>query len=580
MTSTRLAVVAAGALAGLLGGVTAAPPDTWPGFRGPNMSGLAADARLATHWTTTENVTWTADIPGRGWSSPIIWDDTIYVTSAISDRPFKEPSPGIYGNDYVAELQAQGLSMDEILRRVQARDNEFPEESDEIRYMLYALDVETGQVRWEREAHKGLPFGGRHRKNTYASETPVTDGERIYAYFGQNIGLFAYSLEGDLLWTRSWEKQPIYLQFGTASSPVVHEGHVYLLQDSEERSFLTALDASSGEQTWRVERPAGSFPLKSGWSTPLIWQHAERTEIVTVGHGMVISYGLNGQELWRAGRATSALPSPVASADRLYVGTGAQTGGAYRPVFAIRPGASGDITLAEDATSNEFIAWMHPRASGYTPSALIYDSRAYVVHDNGILTVLDSDTGEQVYQARVGGVGHTFSASPIAASGRIYFPDEEGVTIVLEAGDTYVDIAHNDLGEMMLASPAVQGDALFLRTATRLYRIDAPTSTTVNGAWIMAMDIENMGPATVELMLAQDGETLTGTYTGSYGTFPLEGTLEDRTIAFSVYLRTDAGDSAMYFSGEVAEDAKSMFGDGSIEGLGAVTWSATPKPVR
>ncbi|HUF47671.1 MAG TPA: PQQ-binding-like beta-propeller repeat protein [Vicinamibacterales bacterium] len=448
------------------------PPEAWPGFRGPNTDGLAADAKLPTSWTTIDNVAWAVDVPGRGWSSPIVWGETVYVTSAISSGAFKQPSPGIYGNDYIAELRAQGVSDDEIMKRVRARDNEFPSESDAIRYMVYAFDAKTGARRWERESHKGLPFGGRHRKNTYASETPITDGERLYAYFGQNVGLFAYTLDGQPLWSRTWTPQPIYLDFGTASSPALHNGRLYLVQDSQEMSYLTIVDAKTGDEIVRREREPSPSIMKSSWSTPFVWKHTERTEIITVGQGLVISYDLDGNELWRSRGLGHSSPTPLASGGLLYVGTGAQSGDARRPFFAIRPGASGDITLAEDATSNAHIAWVHPRASGYTPSPIIHDGRAYLVHDTGILTVLRAETGEEIYRARLGGVGHTFSASPIAAGNRLYFPDEEGVTIVIEAGDEYREVAQNDLGELLFASPAVQGHAMFVRTESKLYRIE------------------------------------------------------------------------------------------------------------
>jgi outer membrane protein assembly factor BamB len=450
----------------------APPPPGWPGFRGPEANGLAPGVELPTEWSTTTNVSWVAEIPGRGWSSPIVWDGRVYVTSAVSGRPFKEPSPGLYGNDYIAELRAQGLPDEEIERRMRARDTESPEESDEVQYVVLALEASTGRVVWERVAYTGLPSGGRHRKNTYASETPATDGERLYVSFGQNIGLFAFSLDGELLWKKDWPPQPIYLDFGTASSPVVHDGRVFVQQDSEEESYLTALDARTGKELWRTRREYDGF-LKSSWSTPVLWEHDARTEIVTTGHSAIRSYDLEGRELWRIALPgiTMPTPSPLVWNRRLYVGTGAQGGDASRPFFAIRPGARGDVSLEGDATSNAFVAWMRPKASGYTPSALVYDNRVYLVHDTGIMGVYAADTGEQIYRARVGGVGHTFSASPIAAAGRLYFLDEEGTTIVVEAGDVYREIAQNPLDEMSLASPAAAGDALIIRTATKLYRI-------------------------------------------------------------------------------------------------------------
>src|SRR5689334_7378207 len=213
--------------------------ETWPGFRGHDMSGVApAVSRIPERWSTTDHVKWAVPIAGHGWSSPIVWGDTVFVTSAISTKPFKQPTPGLYGNEYIAELSAQGLSDEEILKRTQARDNELADEASEIRYMVYALDAATGKIKWEREAIRTKPFGGRHRKNTYASETPFTDGERVYASFGANVGIFCYTLDGTLVWKKQWEPHPIYLDFGTASSPIVHDGRVYLLQDNETESSM------------------------------------------------------------------------------------------------------------------------------------------------------------------------------------------------------------------------------------------------------------------------------------------------------------------------------------------------------
>lgn len=456
--------------AGLGAGVTG--PGDWPGFRGPGMTATAPGANAPVSWTRTENVAWAIDVPGNGWSSPIVWDGTVYVTSALSDKPFKEPTPGLYGNDYIAELRAQGLSNDEIMTRVRARDNETPEESDAISYRVYAIDAATGTVKWDREAINAKPFGGRHRKNTYASETPFTDGERLYVSFGQNVGLFVYSLDGTPLWQKTWPPQPIYLDFGTASSPMVHEGMVILLHDNERESYILALDAKTGDELWRTERPRADF-LNSAWNTPFVWTNGTRTEIIATGHGFIVSYGLDGKELWRIALKgiTMATPSAFAAGGLLFVGTGAQGDGANRPFFAVRPGASGDITLAEHETSNAFIAWHHGRATGYTPSGIAHDGRVYLIHDIGILAVIDAETGREIFKARMGGGGHTFSASPVAAGSNLYFLSEDGEMFVLEAGDRYKEVARNDLDEMSLASPAIAGDAIYVRTRTKLYKI-------------------------------------------------------------------------------------------------------------
>lgn len=468
MTKLLIGILLTGAAAAAVPTAPSNPATTWPGFRGHEMSGIAPDAKIPETWDTKRNVKWVASLAGNGWSSPIVWNDTVYVTSAVGTKPFKQPSTGLYGNDYIAELQAQGVKGEELMKKIQERDNEMPSEASELRYVLYALDAETGKVKWEREAVKMTPNAGRHRKNTYASETPFTDGERIYASFGQNVGLFVFSMDGKPLWQKRWPTQQIYLDFGTASSPVVHDGRVYLLHDSEELSYITALDAKTGDEIWRTERPNTGLP-KSSWMTPFVWKNAHRTEIVTTGHSMVISYDLDGKELWRIGGMSMPTASPLSADGLLYVGTGSQ-GDANRPFMAVKPGASGDISL-KGATSNEYVVWMQPRVAGYTPSAIVHAGKAYLVHDTGILTVLDAKTGERIYRVRVGGGGHTFSASPVAAGQRVYFLTEDGVTFVLDTGNTYKEVAKNDLGEMTLASPAIAANAIYIRTQSKLYKI-------------------------------------------------------------------------------------------------------------
>ena len=464
--------IAVGLLAAsvLLGsaGLGAAPP-AWPQFRGPNGAGIADDATLPVTWTTTEHVAWAVDVPGRGWSSPIVWGDRVIVTSAVNTNAFKAPSPGIFGNDYAAELEKQGLSEAEIVKKLVNRDIELASESGDISYVVAALDAKTGKTVWQREAHRGPPPGGRHRKNTYASETPATDGERIYASFGGNVGVFCYTMDGTLLWSKTWPPQPIYLDFGTASSPVVHEGRVYQLHDNDGASFFAAHDAKTVKEIWTVKRTDLDSRLASGWATPLIWTHDGRTEIVTIGRGFTISYDTDGKELWRAKGFRQSTPSPVVAGGLLYVGSGSQ-GENGRPMFAVRPGATGDITLKDGETSSASIAWSLPRFTGYTPSPLAYRGRIYAVNDNGVLQVADAATGKEIYKARLGGGGHTFSSSPIGSGGRVYVAAEDGDVFVLgTGGDTYDELAHNTLGEMVLASPAAVGDRLYVRTLTKLY---------------------------------------------------------------------------------------------------------------
>jgi outer membrane protein assembly factor BamB len=447
----------------------AAGPFDWPQFRGPGGNGVADEAKLPQTWSTTANVAWAIDVPGRGWSSPIVWGDRVFVTTAVNDGAFKAPSTGIFGNDYAAELAKQGVPEAEIVKRVVTRDIELTSDTGAVSYRVYAFDAKTGRVVWQQEAHRGHPAGGRHRKNTYASETPVTDGERLYVSFGGNVGVFCYSLDGKLLWKKNWPPQPIYLDFGTASSPVVHNGRVYQLHDNDGEGFLSALDARTGAEVWNVKR-TDAAPMTSGWATPFIWQHKGRTEIVTIGRALVVSYDANGRELWRLKGMTQATPSPVASGDVLYVGSGSQ-GESNRPLVAVRAGASGDISLQKDQSANDFVAWLQPRFSGYTPSPLVYRGRVYAINDNGILQVADAATGVEVFKARMGGGGHTYSSSPVASQGLIYLTSEDGDTFVIRAGDRYEEIAKNSLGEMSLATPAAGADSLYVRTQTKLYRI-------------------------------------------------------------------------------------------------------------
>jgi outer membrane protein assembly factor BamB len=282
--------------------------------------------------------------------------------------------------------------------------------------------------------------------------------------------VFCYSLDGKPLWKHTWPPQPIYLDFGTASSPVVHADRVYQLHDNDGQSFLAALDATTGKELWTVKRTDRASRMTSGWATPFVWANGMRTEIVTIGRGFVISYDTEGRELWRTTGMMQATPSPVAGNGLLYAGSGSQ-GEANRPLVAFRPGARGDVSLPEGETSSEFVAWRLPRFSGYTPSPLVHGGRLYAINDNGVLQVADARTGSEIYKVRVGGGGHTFSSSPLASHDRIYLLSEEGDTFVLRAGDRYEELAKNSLGEMSLATPAAHDGSLYVRTQTKLYRI-------------------------------------------------------------------------------------------------------------
>ena len=445
------------------------PSANWTRFRGPDANPVGTHPNLPTTWSTTENVEWAAEVPGVGWSSPIVWGNRIFLTAATSPSEMKGPSLGTdFSNDYIAELQAQGLPPDEVNRRLYARDRELPEEV-EIGLHLFCLDLETGEMLWERELYRGHPLGGRHRKNSYASETPVTDGENVYVYFTHH-GLFAFDMEGNPVWETPLASHPTVRDFGTGASPALHGERLYVLNDNEESGFLAAFDKRSGKELWRTPREIAER-RKTGWSTPFVWDNEIRSEIVTVGPGIVISYDLDGDPLWRMGRtAGNPIQSPFAWEGRLFVSAG--SGGQYRPLAAIRPGGAGDITPPEGSNRSDHVLWYDRLGGGtYLPTPVIYDGALYVLYSRGIFARYDVDTGERIYRSRIAEGAAAFTTSPWAYGGYIFAMGEEGDTFVIEAGDEYRLVRVNDLEDWTLASPAIVGDRLLIRTQTRLYSI-------------------------------------------------------------------------------------------------------------
>src|SRR6185503_9318260 len=408
----------AGAL--MLASITVHAQDmAWPQFRGPESNPVGMNAKLTDRWSKTENVEWSLEIPGRGWSSPIVTGGKVYITTVTTEGKSKPPQTGTeYSNEYVAELQKQGLSMQEIIKRVTERDIELPAEV-KLHYFLYCLNLKNGKVEWAKEFHTGQPPGGRHRKNSFVSETPVTDGKLIYLYVA-NLGLWAFDLKGN--------------------------------------------------QVWRTNRDLGGNtpPVqRSGWSTPFIWRNALRTEIVTTGPGEAVTYDLNGKELWRMkGMAGTPVPTPFAYEGLLYI-----NGGARRPLYAIRPGASGDISLEEDQTANEYVVWSQPRGGTYLPSSVAYQGNIYTLTETGILNRYDAKTGKEIYKTRIDPEARNFTTSPWAYNGKLFCLSEEGQTFVVSTGEQF-QLSHvNQLDDMAQASPALVGDRLLIRTEHRLYSI-------------------------------------------------------------------------------------------------------------
>jgi outer membrane protein assembly factor BamB len=281
------------------------------------------------------------------------------------------------------------------------------------------------------------------------------------------VGLFCFDFEGKPLWSKRWESVPTRFGWGTAASPVLHGNRIYVLNDNDKQSFLVALDARTGEQVWRVERDE-----KSNWATPFVWENAKRTEIITPGTGRVRSYGLDGQRLWElGGMSPITIPTPLAAHGLLYVTSG-YVGDRRKPLFAIRPGAAGDISLEEGRVSNEYVAWCQKEAGPYNPSPIVYGDYLYVLYDMGLLACYNAKTGEEVYgKRRIEAKARAFTASPWAYGGKIFCLSEDGDTFVIRAGPAFELLGKNSLGELCMATPAIVRDGLIIRTESHVFRI-------------------------------------------------------------------------------------------------------------
>ena len=435
----RVSTCILGVIVGAAASVSAA--DNWPSFLGPNNQTVANHPNLPESWSTTENVAWKTAIPGLGWSSPIVWDDRVFVTSVISDGDVEKPIGGLY------------------------RGGERDIPTDAHHWRMYAIDLNGGAILWERELHSSKPASEHHVKNTFASETPVTDGGQLYVRFG-NVGIFCLDMNGSLLWSVKTPVRKMRNGWGTASSPALHDGRLYVVDDNDEQSYIVALSAETGTEIWRTNRDEGS-----NWSTPFIWKNELRTEIVTTGTNKVRSYDLDGNLLWElTGMSSITVPTPFAEFGILYLSSG-YVGDQQRPVFAIRPGASGDISLGDAKLSNEFVVWSQPQAAPYNTSPLIYDAYYYTLLDRGMMTAHDARTGEVVYDRKRIKVGEGFTSSPWAYHDKIFALSEEGTTYVIRAGPEFEVLAENFLDEFTMATPAIVGDSLIIRTTGHLYKI-------------------------------------------------------------------------------------------------------------
>jgi outer membrane protein assembly factor BamB len=429
-----------------------ADAQNWPSFRGPSASGTAEKQQLPDDWDAGQstNILWRADIPGLAHSSPIVWGDRIFVTTAVSEAGAKA---------------TKGLQDFSLLSTDKSPQS----------WRVYCLDRATGRVLWMRVAKEGPPRSRRHVNATYANSTPVTDGRYVVAFFGSE-GLYCYDFDGKSIWSKDlgvlesgWDADPSS-DYGFGSSPIIHAGLVILQCDIRHGSFAAAFRVADGSEAWRVSRDE-----RSGWSTPVIVQ-AGSPELVLNGDGFVRGLDpLTGKELWRMEESNGVkIPTPVSDGGLVFIGGGSSSGS--RRFYGVRAGMRGDITLAQDATASDAVVWRN-HANPHLVTPIIYDGLLYICTDNGVLTVYDAKTGEQVYRQRVGSTGAgAFGASPVAADGKVYFTSQDGDTFVLRAGKTYELVSTNHLGELVMASPAIAGGALVFRTDRSVIAIGRKTS--------------------------------------------------------------------------------------------------------
>jgi outer membrane protein assembly factor BamB len=434
--------------AGIFGQV--APTGTnWPSFRGLNASGVAEGFALPSDWNVpaSRNVKWTVPIAGLGHSSPIVWGDRLFVTTAISGVDKPALKVGLYG------------------------DIESVQDNTVHRWLVTCLDKRTGKSLWEKTVHSGVPKIKRHPKSTHANSTLATDGRRLVALFGSE-GIYAFDLDGNQLWKRdlgvldsAYYEAP-EAQWEYAASPVIYQDMVFVQCDVLTGSFVAALSLKDGSDIWRVAR--NDVPT---WSTPAIVTTGAAPQVLVNGYRHMGAYDARtGKEIWRLkGGGDIPVPTPVLGHGMAFF-TNAH--GPMAPIFAIRLNATGDISLAAGETSNQFVAWSYPRDGAYMITPIVYGDLLYSAKNNGVLSCFDARTGNRLYQQRLGDGTTGFTASPVAGDGKVYFSSEDGDIYVIKAGPKFELLAKNAMGEICMASPAISGGVIYFRTQAHVVAID------------------------------------------------------------------------------------------------------------
>ncbi len=435
----------------------------WPQWRGPEATGASGDGNPPVEWSEEKNIRWKTQIPGKGSSSPIVWKDRIYVTAAVPTGEVVEPKPS--QDTFRPRRRPEGSTGsrpgDRPGGRRRRRGPRGIQVTQAQKFILYALDRESGKIVWERALKEGFPHEGTHTTGTWASSSPVTDGEHVYAFFGSQ-GLYCLDLEGNVVWEKDFGDMDIRLDFGEGASPFLYGDKIIVNWDHQGPSFIVALDKGTGKEIWRTERDEGT-----SWATPLAVRHNGAHQVITNATAAVRSYDLaDGKLLWEiGGMKNNAIPSPVAADGMVYVTSGFRG----NALFAIRlDGAKGNLA------GSESIVWSLDRDTPYASSPLLYKGTLYFLKRNsGIFSGFNARTGEQNFgPVRLEGIT-TVYASPVAAAGRVYVTSREGTTVVLEHGPELKVLATNTLddGVGFDASMAVVDREIYLRGRRYLYRI-------------------------------------------------------------------------------------------------------------
>lgn len=435
-------------LLGAFSSVAASPQNNWPQWRGPSGNGVSPNANPPTTWTETNNVKWKTKIPGYGTSTPIIWGDQIFIQTAISSAKPEPKALPPAGQEQPGERRAR--------RGGGGGRSERP--TDPHQFTLLSVDRNSGKIVWQKSLRTEVPHEGHHADHGYASASPITDGEHVFAYFGSR-GLYGLDMNGNVLWQKDLGKMQTRNSFGEGSSPALAGNVLVVMWDHEGADFVAAFDKVSGKELWRQPRDE-----PSGWSTPLIVKHDNRLQAVVNGTTKIRSYDLaTGKLIWECGGMTvNAIPSPVAGHGNVYVMSGFRGNAAV----AIKLGKTGDLT------GTEGVVWKHEKSTPYVPSPLLYEDLLYFfAGNNATLSCLDAKAGKPHYEAeRLSGLFGMY-ASPLGAAGRVYILGRDGGAVVLKKSEKLEQIATNKLADKFDASPVAVGNDLFLRGHEYLYCI-------------------------------------------------------------------------------------------------------------